>query len=115
MKRFNVVVSLLLLTCSLSLSAGSKQKGTTTLKDLQPAGTPDKNNKNQLYDFLFETGGNSYTCRTGRDTKLKATDFVVGDNVRYELDSDKAKLKNPSGKEVKCTVVRVEKASAVGN
>jgi hypothetical protein len=32
--------------------------------------------------------------------------------VKYELDGDKVKLKTTAGKELKCTVVRVEKISA---
>jgi hypothetical protein len=43
---------------------------------------------------------------------VKATDFVVGSDVKYEVDGDKGQLKTPAGKQVKCTVVRVEKASA---
>ncbi len=110
MRRFAFVAALLLL-CSLSLSAG-KIKGTTTLKDLQPANTPDKNNKKQMYDFMFVNAGNSYTCRTDRDDKLKATDFIVGDALKFEIDNDKVKFKNASGKEAKCTIVRVEKEDA---
>jgi hypothetical protein len=106
------IAVLILLSCSVGLNAADKQKGTTKLTDLQPAGTTDKNNKNQIYDFHFTNAGNSYTCRTNRDTKLKATDFIVGDDIRFELDGDNAKLKNPSGKETKCKVVRVEKVAA---
>jgi hypothetical protein len=43
---------------------------------------------------------------------VKATDFVVGSDVKYEVDGDKGQLKTTAGKQVKCTVVRVEKASA---
>jgi len=111
MRRFKIVV-LVVLMCSLTLSADNKLKGTTMLKNLQPANTPDKNNKNQMYDFIFVNADNTYTCRTNRDTKLKATDFVVGESPKFELDGDKAKLKNVPGKEAKCTVVRVEKAAA---
>jgi hypothetical protein len=100
---------LMAIMCVLPASAGSKQKGTASLKDFQPAGTPDKkNNKNQQYDMTFVVAGNEYTCRT--KDKMKATDFVVGSDVSYELDNDKAKLKNGSGKEAKCTVVRVAKS-----
>ena len=107
-------IAVLFLTMSLvTASAAKKIKGTTSLKDLQPAGTTDtKDKKNQQYDFTFEASGNRYTCRTGPKTSLKATDFVVGSNLTYELDEDKGKLKSTAGKEVKCTVVRVESASA---
>jgi hypothetical protein len=99
--------ALLAMMSALPAAAGGKQKGSATLKDMQPTGTTDKDHKNQMYDISFVVSGNDYTCRT--KDKLKATDFVVGSDVSYELDSDKAKLKNASGKEAKCTVVRVEK------
>jgi hypothetical protein len=96
-----------LLAFTLPASA-AKQKGTATLKDFQPAGITDKkNNKTQQFDFTFDAAGNEYVCRT--KDKMKATDFVVGNDLGYELDNDKVKLKNPAGKEAKCTVVRVEK------
>jgi len=106
MRRWNVLLAVILV-CTLLASAGNKQKGTATLKDFQPAGTTDKKEKTQKFDISFEAAGNHYTCRT--KDKLKATDFVVGHEVSFELDNDKVKLKNPSGKEAKCTVVRVEK------
>jgi hypothetical protein len=42
---------------------------------------------------------------------LKATEFPVGSDITYEIDKDKGKVKNASGKEVKCTVMRVENLS----
>jgi hypothetical protein len=105
MRRWTVVL-LVVLACASQAWAG-KQKGTATLKDFQPAGTTDKKNKTQKFDITFDAAGNEYVCRT--NDKLKATDFVVGSDVKYELDNDKVKLKNPSGKEAKCMVVRVEK------
>lgn len=113
MLKFMAAIMVVLM-CSLML-VGEKQKGRTALKDLQPAGTTDKNQKNQIYDFLFTTGDKSYTCRTNHDTKIKATDFVVGEDINFELDTEDAKLKNPRGKEVKCKIVRVEKAPALQN
>jgi hypothetical protein len=112
MMRKEIAAVLLLLMCALPATAGNKQKGTAKLDDLQTAGTTDKKDKNQRYDFLFETGGNKYTCRTQEKTKLKATDFVVGNDVKYEIDSDKVTLKSMSGKEAKCKVVRVEALGA---
>jgi len=103
---------LLVLMSALPATAGSKQKGTAKLDDLQTAGTTDKENKNQIYDFLFDTGGNRYRCRTGRKTELKATDYVVGNDVKFEIDGDKVKLKSMAGKETKCTIVRVEAVGA---
>jgi hypothetical protein len=110
MRKSKVVLALLLLCC-VSANAGDKLKGSTTLKDLHPEGTTDKKQKNQIYDFIFVAPPNQYTCRTSHDTKLNATDYVVGGNIRYEIDKNKVKLKNDAGKEAKCTVVRVENAA----
>jgi hypothetical protein len=105
-----IAVLLLTMVCAFKASAAKKDAGTTTLNDVQPAGTTDtKEKKNQQYDFIFEASGNHYTCRTGPKTSVKAVDFVVGSDVKYEVDGDKGKLKTTAGKEVKCTVVRVEK------
>ena len=110
MQRWMAV--LLTMVCSLTANAAKKEAGTTTLKDVQPAGTTDtKEKKNQQYDFIFEASGNHYTCRTSPKTSVKAVDFVVGSDVKYEVDGDRGKLKTTAGKEVKCTVVRVEKIS----
>ena len=107
-----IAVPVLMLALA-TASAAKKATGTTTVKDLQPAGTTDtKDNKNQQFDFVFEVSGSRYTCRTSPKNNLKATDFVVGSDVKYEIDQDKAKLKSSTGKEAKCTVVRVEKAAA---
>ena len=108
MSKRNVALLVVLTLAASAAARAEKQKGTATLKDLQPAGTTDKKDKTQKYDFTFDANGNEYTCRT--KDKLKATDFPVNTDVKYELDNDKAKLKNMSGKEAKCTVVRVEKA-----
>jgi hypothetical protein len=104
--------ALLLLVLCVPYAMANKEKGTTTLKDVQPAGTTDKNDKNQRFDFSFDASGMSYVCRTSQKTKVKATDFVVGTNLTYEIDQQEGKLKNSSGKQVKCTVVRVEKMPA---
>jgi hypothetical protein len=104
-----VCCAVLFLGLCVPYATAKKEKGTTTLKDVQPAGTTDKKNKNQQFDFSFDASGMGYVCRTSHDTKLKATDFVVGTNLAYEMDEHKGKLKNASGKQVKCTVVRVEK------
>src|SRR5690242_14164606 len=104
------MAGLLLIMASVTPSVAKKDKGTTTLKDLQPAGTTDtKDKKNQQYDFIFEVSGNRYTCRMSPKKSLKATDFVVGSELKYEIDEDEGKLKSTTGKEAKCTVVRVEK------
>lgn len=96
---------IVLLLCSLPALAGDKTKGATTLKDIQPAGTTDKR---QQFDLTFDASGTEYVCRTGKDEKLKATEWPVGENITYELNSDKGKVKNRRGKKVDCKVVRVE-------
>jgi hypothetical protein len=101
-------VMLVVLLCSLPAVAGDKQKGAATLKDFQPAGTTDKENKNQQFDLTFDTSGSEYVCRTKRDDKVKATEWPVGDNIAYELDDDKGKIKSSRGKKLECKVVRVE-------
>jgi len=105
MRRLSVLL-LVVLVGPLLLSA-AKQKGTATLKDFQPAGTTDKKDKTQKFDVTFDTAGNEYTCRT--KDKVKASEFVVGNDVTFQVDNDKVELKNSSGKQLKCTVVRVEK------
>ena len=109
MRRW-IAVLLMTVVIDLTASAAKKDAGTTTLKDVQPAGTTDtKDKKKQQYDFIFEASGNHYTCRTSPKTSVKAIDFVVGSDVKYEVGGDKGKLKTTAGKQVKCTVVRVEK------
>jgi uncharacterized protein YcfJ len=39
---------------------------------------------------------------------MNATDFVVGTDVTYKIDGNKAKIKTPQNKEVGCKIVRVE-------
>jgi hypothetical protein len=107
MRKVSAVL-IVIFICAL-WAVGEKQKGLTTLKDVQPAGTTDKKKKNQQYDLVFEAMGMHYTCRTSHDKSIKITDFVVGTNVDYEIDGNKSKLKNTAGKKVGCTVVRVEK------
>ena len=112
MRRW-IAVLFLTIVGALNASAAKKDAGATTLKDVQPAGTTDtKEKKNQQYDFIFEASGHHYTCRTSPKTSVKVIDFVVGTDLKYELDGDKGKLKTTAGKEVKCTVVRVEKGLA---
>ena len=101
------------LMLTVSAVAGSKDSGKTTLKDFQPAGTTDKKHKNQQYDLSFVTqSGKDYTCRTPEKTKMKATDFVVGNDLSYEVNGNKGKVKTSNGKQVSCTVVRVANAQS---
>jgi len=102
-----------LATFSLILCLGSpafaaqKETGTTKLINVEPAGTTDKDHKHQQYDFTFDAKTQEYTCRTKEKTKVKATDFVVGTNIDYEVKGNKGKVKSSTGKEVDCTIVRV--------
>jgi hypothetical protein len=112
MRMCQALILAVALLFSLSASAGQKQKGTVTLKDLQPAGITSKQEKDQIYDFTFEASGHQYTCRTSRDKKINAAEFIVGNTLNYEIDGNKAKLKNTNGKEAKCTIVRVENVTA---
>src|SRR3954447_13880319 len=106
MRKRNGVLLVVLAVVLSSAAGAEKQKGTASLKDFQPAGTTDKKNKTQQFDFMFDTTDHEYTCRA--KSKIKATDYPVGSQVTYEVDNDKGKLKNASGKETKCTIVRVE-------
>jgi hypothetical protein len=111
--RKGYTIALFIVMVAITAAAGSKIEGTTTLKDAQPAGTTDKKtHKNQQYDLSFVAVGKQYTCRTVEKDHLKATDFVVGSDVQYEVNGDKGKLKSGSGKQVECTVVRVAESPA---
>jgi hypothetical protein len=41
---------------------------------------------------------------------MNATDFVVGTEMKYHIDGNKAKIKTPQGKEVQCKIIRVDAA-----
>ncbi len=110
MRSLNFVL-LLLFVCALTAVAATKDSGSTTLKDLQPVTAAGKE-KHQQFDFSFESPGKRYVCRTSPKTSVKASDFVVGSDLRYQINGNKGELKSSSGKEVKCTVVRVENLSA---
>jgi hypothetical protein len=90
----------------------AKITGSTTLKDSQPYGSKDKEHKHQGYDLFFDAQGKSYTCRTDPNKSMKATDFVVGSQMNYEIDGDETKLRTLEKKEVKCKIVRVEQSPA---
>jgi gentisate 1,2-dioxygenase len=92
--------------------AGSKDTGSTMLKDVQPAGTTNKNHKHQQYDLTLIASGREYTCRTNEKSEIKATDFIVGSTVTYEFKDNKGKVKSASGKKVDCTIVRVANSLA---
>jgi hypothetical protein len=96
---------------TLSASA-AKLNGAAALKDLQPFGTTDKDHKHQAYDLSFDAEGHSYTCRTDPKKSIDATEFVVGSQINYEINKNKAKIKTPKDKELECKIVRVEKSPA---
>lgn len=107
-----IMIFAMALMLTVTAMAGSKDTGKTTLKDFQPAGTTDKNHKKLQYDLSFVTqSGKEYMCRT-KDTKIKATDFVVGSDMTYEVNGNKGKVKISNGKKVDCIIVRVANAQA---
>jgi hypothetical protein len=107
-----IIVSLLVIA-TLPLAAAPKDKGKTTLKDVQPAGTAEKNHKHLQYDLSFSTtSGKDYTCRTKENEKPKATEMVVGSDISYEIGGNKGKIKLTNGKDLDCTIVRVANSPA---
>ena len=106
--RKTTLAASLLFAVTLTASAGNKLQGTMTLKDLQPFGTKDKEHKHQAYDLSFQAEGKNYTCRTDSGKSTNATDFVVGTDMKYQIDGNKAKIKTPQNKELQCNIVRVE-------
>ena len=103
----NCVVVVLALALTVPALAAQKESGTTKLKDVQPAGTTDKDHKKQQYDFTFDTTTHEYTCRSNEKEKINATDFVVGTDITYQVNGNKGKVRSSTGKQVSCTVVRV--------
>ena len=77
----------LIIIVTLPVAAAPKDKGKTTLKDVQPAGTTEKNHKHLQYDLSFSTTttGKDYVCRTKENEKPKATEMVVGSAISYEV------------------------------
>jgi hypothetical protein len=101
--------------CILAMAASalaSKIIGSTTLKDSQPVGTIDKDAKYQAYDLFFQSAGQQYTCRTNPKKPINATDFVVGSDIQYEIDENRATIRTPKGKKIDCKIVRVEYPSS---
>ncbi len=106
--RKTLGLTLLAILLSTVTVAADKENGNTTLKDMQPAGTTDKKHKKQQYDLTFATSKHEYTCRTNENEKVHATNFVVGTGISYKIDGNKGQVKSTqSGKNVKCTLVRV--------
>jgi hypothetical protein len=112
MRQSVFVAAVVLCSTLASLPASAeKLKGTTTLKDVQATGVKDKEHKHQVFDLLFATEAKSYACRTDSGKSMNATDFVVGSQVKYEIDGNKVKLQSMQNKKVECKVVRVEATS----
>ena len=105
---YKVTIAAILVIAMAVPASASKLQGSTTLKDSQPTGTIDKEHKHQAYDLYFHASGKQYTCRTNPGKSMKATDFVVGSDLNYQIDGNKAKIKTPQGKQVQCKIVRVE-------
>jgi hypothetical protein len=102
-----LTVSLLIIV-TLPVAAAPKDKGKTTLKDVQPAGTTEKNHKHLQYDLSFSTtSGKDYTCRTKENEKPNATQMVVGSDISYQIGGNNGKIKLANGKDLDCTIVRV--------
>ena len=108
--RKTITFALILLLAGAALAA-NKESGSTTLTNVQPAGTTDKKHKKQQYDLSFTSTTNDYTCRTNENEKVNATDWVVGSSINYKINGNKGEIKNTqSNKNVKCMVVRVAAA-----
>ena len=110
MRKSLALILMVLMVGAIALAA-KKESGSTTLTNLQPAGTTDKKHKKQQYDLTFTTPTNDYTCRTNENEKVNATEWVVGSNINYKINGNKGEIKNTqSNKNVKCLVVRVAAA-----
>jgi hypothetical protein len=109
--RKTIAPTVILLFLAGIAMAANKESGSTTLTNIQPAGTTDKQHKKQQYDLAFSTTKNDYTCRTNEKDKVNATDWVVGSTINYKINGNKGEVKNTqSNKDVKCMVVRVAAA-----
>jgi hypothetical protein len=110
MRKFLALIAMVLMVSG-SVLAAKKESGSTSLTNVQPAGTTDKKHKKQQYDLTFTTPTNDYTCRTNEGDKVNATDWVVGSSINYKINGNKGEIKNTqSNKSVKCLVVRVAAA-----
>src|ERR1035438_10445537 len=107
MRKTLALLGIVLFSAALA-QAANKESGSTTLTNVQPAGTTDKKHKKQQFDLSFSSPSNDYTCRTNENEKVQATQFIVGTTVNYKIDGNKGQVKSTSsGKNVKCTLVRV--------
>jgi hypothetical protein len=44
---------------------------------------------------------------------MNATDFIVGHEMKYEINGKSVKIRTPEGKHVECKIVRVEDTSVL--
>ena len=110
MRKLLAFIVMVILLATLTFAA-NKESGSTTLTNVQPAGTTDKKHKKQQYDLSFTSTTNDYTCRTNENEKVNATDWVVGSTINDKINGNKGEIKNTqSNKNVKCLVVRVAAA-----
>jgi hypothetical protein len=112
MRKLLFVLTLVMMLTGAGLAA-NKESGSSTLKNVEPAGTTDKKHKKQQFDLTFASSKNEYTCRTNENQKVQATQFVVGSAITYTVNGSKGDVKNTqSGKNAKCTIVRVAALTA---
>ncbi len=97
--RKTLILTMIVLFLAILAFAANKESGSTTLKDVQPAGTTDKKHKKQQFDLTFTGSKNDYTCRTNENQKIKATDFVVGTTINYKIDGNKGQVKSTSDRQ----------------
>ena len=112
MRKTLALLGIVVFLTTLALAA-NKESGSTTLTNVQPAGTTDKKHKKQQFDLSFSSSTNDYTCRTNENEKINATDWVVGSSINYKINGNKGEIKNiQSNKNEKCLVVRVAALTA---
>lgn len=61
------------------------------------------------YDIVLSTSENIYTCRYVRHFLYRPNDIVVGSEVKFRVDGGHGYIERESGKEVKCSIIRVQK------
>ena len=109
MRRLPIVTALIM-AMALPSFAAKKVSGTTTLKDCQPANTPDNSKKNkthQTFDLSFDAEGRitrAVLLRTSRRMRR-----ILWWAARSTMSRRaKATIKTSEGKKLQCTVVRVQ-------
>jgi len=94
MRKYLALTITVLFLVGLALAA-KKESGSTTLTNVQPAGTTDKKQKKQQYDLSFTTTANDYTCRTNeKDKSTRPTGSSAAPSTTRSM-ATKAKSKTP--------------------